>query len=76
MLNNIKINWKLFFQLFFKGKLQDEEGYILYVRKNALQVLIPKYGLECTLYLAQKDKTSDIFEYNEEVSVYSTVPIL
>ncbi|XP_023023832.2 exosome complex exonuclease RRP44-like protein Dis3 [Leptinotarsa decemlineata] len=52
--------------LFFKGKLQDEEGYILYVRKNALQILIPKYGLECTLFLSQKGETSNIFEYNEE----------
>lgn len=52
--------------LFFKGKLQDEEGYILYVRKNALQILIPKYGLECTLFLARKGETSNIFEYNEE----------
>ncbi|CAH1972586.1 unnamed protein product [Acanthoscelides obtectus] len=52
--------------LFFKGKLQDEQGYILYVRKNALQVLIPRYGLESTLYLARKGESSNIFEYNEE----------
>lgn len=52
--------------LFFRGKLQDEEGYILFVRKNALQVLLPKYGLECTLYLAKKDEKSTYFEYNEE----------
>lgn len=62
--------FKFVFQLFFRGKLQDEEGYVLYVRKNALQVLIPKYGLECTLYLAQKGQTSDIFEYNEEVTIF------
>ncbi|XP_018576622.1 exosome complex exonuclease RRP44 [Anoplophora glabripennis] len=52
--------------IFFKGKLQDEDGYILYVRKNALQILIPKYGLECTLFLAPKGETSNIFCYNEE----------
>ncbi|CAG9864161.1 unnamed protein product [Phyllotreta striolata] len=52
--------------LFFKGKLQDEEGYVLHIRKNALQILIPKYGLECTLYLAKKGESSNIFEYNEE----------
>lgn len=51
--------------LFFKGKLNDEEGYVLYVRKNALQILIPKYGLECTLYLVKKGDTS-IFVYDEE----------
>ncbi|KAI4469610.1 ribonuclease [Holotrichia oblita] len=52
--------------LFFRGKIQDEKGYILYVRKNALQVLIPKYGLESTLYLGKKDEKLDIFTYNEE----------
>lgn len=48
--------------------MQDEEGYVLYVRKNALQVLIPKYGLECTLYLSERGATSGMFEYSEEVS--------
>ncbi|KAF5272688.1 hypothetical protein FQA39_LY07715 [Lamprigera yunnana] len=52
--------------LFFKGKVCDEEGYVLYIRKNAIQILIPKYGLECTLYLAQKGKASEFFTYNEE----------
>ncbi|KAL1500756.1 hypothetical protein ABEB36_006202 [Hypothenemus hampei] len=50
---------------FFKGKLNDEEGYVLYVRKNALQILIPKYGLECTLFLAKKGETT-MFQYDEE----------
>lgn len=57
------------FQLFFKEKLQDEDGYILYVRKNALQILIPKYGLECTLFLTQKGETSNIFSYDEEACI-------
>ncbi|XP_055847363.1 exosome complex exonuclease RRP44 [Episyrphus balteatus] len=56
--------------LFFRGKTQDEEGYILFVRKNALQVLIPKFGLEGTIYLNGKDdskKDSDVaFVYNED----------
>ncbi|XP_060534111.1 exosome complex exonuclease RRP44 [Cylas formicarius] len=51
--------------LFFKGKLNDEEGYVLYVRKNAVQILIPKYGLEVTLYLAEKNGKT-LFEYDEE----------
>jgi len=38
-------------QLFFRGKLVDEVGFIIYVRKNAVQVLIPKYGLEGTVFL-------------------------
>lgn len=52
------------FQIFFRNKVQDEEGYILFVRKNALQVLIPKYGLEGTLYL--NNSASVTFVYNSE----------
>ncbi|GLV32990.1 Dis3 [Carabus blaptoides fortunei] len=51
--------------MFFRGKIQDEEAYILYVRKNALQILIPKYGLECTLYLGHKHSSVE-FSYSEE----------
>lgn len=41
----------------------------MYVRKNALQILIPKYGLEGTLYLAprKEEKQTVTFTYNEEV---------
>lgn len=50
--------------IFFRDRVQDEEGYILFVRKNALQVLIPKYGLEGTLYL--NSASSVTFAYNSE----------
>lgn len=33
-------------QLFFKDKMCLEEGFVLFVHQNALQVLIPKYGIE------------------------------
>ncbi|XP_050397499.1 exosome complex exonuclease RRP44 [Patella vulgata] len=52
--------------LFFKTRVQDEDGYVLFVRKNALQVLIPKYGLEGTLYLNENKKSPTQFFYNEE----------
>lgn len=56
--------------LFFRGRTQQEAGYILFVRKNALQILIPKFGLEGTIYLSGKNGTaakSDIqFVFNEE----------
>ncbi|XP_052231000.1 exosome complex exonuclease RRP44-like isoform X2 [Dreissena polymorpha] len=53
--------------LFFKNRSVDEEGYILFVRKNAVQVLIPKYGLEATLYLnSEKSKKGPPFIFNEE----------
>lgn len=48
-------------QLFFKNRQVDEEAYILSIKKNALNVLIPKYGLEGPLYL--KDFP---FIYNEQ----------
>ncbi|TGZ55492.1 exosome complex exonuclease RRP44 [Temnothorax longispinosus] len=51
--------------IFFRNKVQDEEGYILFVRKNALQVLIPKYGLEGTVYL-KSASSSVTFTYNSE----------
>lgn len=49
--------------------MQSEEGYIMYVRKNALQVLIPKYGLEGTIYLTPvgNKKQEVTFEYDEMV---------
>merc|ERR1712168_294582 len=53
-------------QIFFKNRICDEEGYIIYVRKNAMQVLIPKYGLEGTLYLSAKKNTPGMFTFDEE----------
>ncbi|XP_022091521.1 exosome complex exonuclease RRP44-like [Acanthaster planci] len=54
-------------QIFLKEKVLDEEGYIIFVRKNAVQVFIPKYGFEGTLFLKGPDKDKDgIFHYNEE----------
>jgi len=55
-------------QIFFRNRICDEEGYIIMVRKNALQVLIPKYGLEGTLYLSETKKSSGtFFQFNEEM---------
>lgn len=39
---------------------------MLFVRKNALQVLIPKYGLEGTVFM---DKHGSGFVFNEEVFI-------
>lgn len=41
----------------------------MFVRKNALQILIPKYGLEGTLYLnsSKGEKQEVNFVYSEEV---------
>ncbi|XP_065073059.1 exosome complex exonuclease RRP44 [Ochlerotatus camptorhynchus] len=62
--------------LFFRDRTEDEEGYILFVKKNAIQVIIPKYGLEGTIYVAGKNneklkKDGPTFVYNEETQTQS-----
>lgn len=46
----------LYTQIFFKNQLLDEQGYVLFVKKNALQILIPKYGLEGNVFLDRDGK--------------------
>ena len=41
----------LYTHIYFKNKKSEETGYVLFIRQNALQILIPKYGLEGTLFL-------------------------
>ncbi|XP_075055918.1 exosome complex exonuclease RRP44 [Mixophyes fleayi] len=55
-------------QLFFKTKgIVNEEGYILFVRKNAIVVLIPKFGLEGTVFFQEKEKVNPRLIYNDEI---------
>ncbi|XP_006903578.1 PREDICTED: exosome complex exonuclease RRP44-like [Elephantulus edwardii] len=55
-------------QLFFKTKgIISEEAYILFVRKNAIVVLIPKYGLEGTVFFEEKDKPKPRLIYDDEI---------
>ncbi|GFY68000.1 exosome complex exonuclease RRP44 [Trichonephila inaurata madagascariensis] len=58
----------LYTHIFFKDKTVEEEGYILFIRENALQILLPRFGLECTLYLNSPNKDDDelIFTYDQE----------
>ncbi|KAG8182151.1 hypothetical protein JTE90_014561 [Oedothorax gibbosus] len=57
----------LYTHIFFKEKTVEEEGYILFIRENALQVLLPRFGLECTLYLHSKNSEEEsIFTYDEQ----------
>merc|ERR1711879_453933 len=62
--------------IFFRNQRRDETGYVLFVRQNAIQVLIPKYGLEGTLFLrregAEKKEGKEscagpVFVFDEEV---------
>ncbi|CAF4494206.1 unnamed protein product, partial [Rotaria sp. Silwood2] len=52
-------------QLFFKNMNTNQDGHVFAVRKNALQILLPRYGLETTLFLRDKDGKS-MGDYNEE----------
>ena len=36
--------------IFFKNRKAVEDAFVLFVKKNALQVLVPKYGLESTMF--------------------------
>lgn len=57
--------------LFFRNRTEEVEGYVLFVRKNALQILVPKYGLEGTIYLSGgKNQENVKFVYNEEVNYF------
>ncbi|XP_026737585.1 exosome complex exonuclease RRP44 [Trichoplusia ni] len=47
--------------ILFNERVEIDSAVVLSVKRNALQVLIPKYGLEGPLYLP-----SDKFNYNEE----------
>uniref|UniRef100_UPI003AAC6BD3 exosome complex exonuclease RRP44 n=1 Tax=Centroberyx gerrardi TaxID=166262 RepID=UPI003AAC6BD3 len=54
-------------QLFFKSRgILNEEGFILFVRKNAIIVLIPKFGLEGTVFFDGKDKSGPNLIFDEE----------
>uniref|UniRef100_A0A8D3CSK8 Protein DIS3 homolog n=1 Tax=Scophthalmus maximus TaxID=52904 RepID=A0A8D3CSK8_SCOMX len=56
-------------QLFFKSRgILNEEGYVLFVRKNAIIVLIPKFGLEGTVFFDTKGKTVPNLVFDEEIT--------
>merc|ERR1711981_595027 len=41
----------LYTHMFFRNRKTHEDGYVLFIKQNAVQILIPKYGLEGTLYI-------------------------
>ncbi|XP_048589574.1 exosome complex exonuclease RRP44 [Nematostella vectensis] len=53
-------------QLFFKKRPSTEDGFVLFVRKNALQVLVPKFGLQGTVYMNQLGVDEQLLAFNEE----------
>ena len=55
----------LYTHIYFKDKKREETGYVLFIRQNALQILIPKYGLEGTLFLRAGEGGKE-WVYDEE----------
>ncbi|XP_053471180.1 exosome complex exonuclease RRP44 isoform X2 [Ictalurus furcatus] len=54
-------------QLFFKNRgVLNEEGFILFVRKNAIMILIPKFGLEGTVFFENKDRPGPRLSFDSE----------
>ena len=47
-------------QLYFKDKGTIVEGYVLFVRRNALQILIPTYGIESNLFFDKTEKGGEL----------------
>ncbi|KAG0042097.1 exosome catalytic subunit dis3 [Gryganskiella cystojenkinii] len=76
---------ELFTHLFFKNKVQEEEGYVIRILKNAFIVLVPKYGIEGIVYAsakapkgtsAESHHAQQILVYNPETdSLQSTEPL-
>ena len=59
---------QLHMQLFFKGKGAVVDGYVLFVRRNALQVIIPTYGIESSIFFdVEKGKSQLTLKYDELV---------
>merc|ERR1712079_176307 len=52
----------LYTHMFFRNRKTHEDGYVLFIKQNAVQILIPKYGLEGTLYI----RTEHGFIFDEE----------
>ncbi|XP_061783117.2 exosome complex exonuclease RRP44 isoform X1 [Nerophis lumbriciformis] len=56
-------------QLFFKTRgILSEDGFVLMLRKNAIIVLIPKFGLEGTVFFDGKDKRGPSLVFDAEAA--------
>lgn len=57
---------ELFTSLYFRNKIEVEEGRILRVLKNGFIVLVPKYGIETIVYTSLSVDGPSPFNYDEE----------
>lgn len=59
--------------IFFRNKKSEEDGYVLFIRQNAIQVLIPKYGLEGTLYI--KNDSGFVFDEDTPCQTHGSIKL-
>lgn len=57
---------ELFTSLYFKNKVEVEEGRVLRVLKNGIIVLVPKYGIETIVYTSKEAGGPSPFTYDDE----------
>ena len=60
-------------QLYFKDKGTIVDGFVLFVRRNALQVLVPTYGIESSLFFDQGTDGKELTLMYDEVTPSLTV---
>ena len=52
--------------IFFSKKRTIDDGFVLFVRRNALQVIVPMYGIECSIFLDRaQDGAQLTLQYDE-----------
>lgn len=53
--------------IFFRDRILDQDAYVLGVRKNALQIFVPRFGIEGNLFLSLPNAPqTSIFVFDEE----------
>ena len=55
-------------QLYFKDKGTIVDGFVLFVRRNALQILVPTYGIESSLFFDQGTDGKELTLMYDEVT--------
>ncbi|KAI8340999.1 exosome complex exonuclease RRP44 [Choanephora cucurbitarum] len=57
---------ELFTSLYFRNKVEVEEGRVLRVLKNGIIVLVPKYGIESIVYTSKEQGGPTPFVFDDE----------
>jgi exosome complex exonuclease DIS3/RRP44 len=66
--NSQRSSVMLYAHLYFKDKELTEDGFVLSVHRNALKVLVPKYGIEGNLFFDKMpDKVMPTLSYDESI---------